>query len=62
MKIEAATAWWSVGSDSMPMTEWCFLEKSEPRTDNITIAKHDMTVQLQALKADTTGFMVGELQ
>jgi len=46
----------------MPMTEWWFREKSEPRTDKMTIAKHDITVQLQALKADTTGFMVGELQ
>lgn len=40
------------------MTEWWFLEKSEPRTERITIAKHDMTVQLHALKADTTGFML----
>lgn len=42
----------------MPMTEWWFLEKSEPRTDKITIAKQDMTVQLHALKADTTGFIL----
>jgi hypothetical protein len=49
-------------------------ENSEPRTERMTMAKHDITVlgllawirwgwcgtdQLQALKADTMGFIVG---
>jgi len=30
--------------------------------ERMTMAKHDKTVQLQALKADTTGFMVTDAQ
>jgi len=57
-KTEAATAAPSAGSSSEPIMEWLFVLKRAPMTERMTMAKMEMTTHVQALKADTTGFIV----
>jgi len=53
-----ATAAPSFGSSVDPMTVWALFLNIEPRTERMTIANTETTMQVQALPADTTGFML----
>lgn len=57
INTDLATAAWSSGSSSSPMTIWWFRENKLPMIDNMTIANADTTVHIQALNAPIMGFI-----
>jgi len=61
-KIEPATAAPFSGCSVEPVREWWFVWNRAPIVDRITIAKREMTMQLHAFKAETTGFMMAGIQ